>query len=83
MTTDYTNTSVGVLLERFATDTCNKNFVVNLSIEVAVTALPLRTGSIAVGPNPAVAATATYSPCTAVVFCSCIPHGQRTSITPK
>ena len=34
MTTDHTDTSIGVLLERFATDTCKKNFVVDLSIQV-------------------------------------------------
>ena len=32
MTTDHTDTSIGVLLERFATDACNKNLVVDLSI---------------------------------------------------
>ena len=32
MTTEHTDTSIGVLLEIFATDACNKNFVVDLSI---------------------------------------------------
>ena len=36
MTTDHTDTSIGVLIERFATDAYNKNFVVNLSIGITM-----------------------------------------------
>ena len=37
MTTDHTDMSIGVLLERFATDACNKNFLVDLSIKYTPT----------------------------------------------